>query len=134
MLPAENYTDKKPFEKKLKFTREPIAFNDDDLEGTIQPHDDTLVVTDWLNGFIVKRLLIDQGNGAEVMYPDLFNGLDLKNKDLFKYEMPLMGFDGQMVIPKGQISLIVNMEGKEVTVMFIEVTLYSSYTMILGRP
>ena len=32
-------------EKKLKYTQEPIAFNDDNLEGTIQPHDDTLVVT-----------------------------------------------------------------------------------------
>ena len=24
-----------PFEKKMKFSREPIAFDDDDLEGTI---------------------------------------------------------------------------------------------------
>ena len=24
----------------MKIGREPIAFNDDDLEGTIQPHDD----------------------------------------------------------------------------------------------
>ena len=31
--------------KKLNYTQEPIAFNDDDLEGTIQPHDDALVVT-----------------------------------------------------------------------------------------
>ena len=94
MVLAENYTDKKPSEKKLKFTREPIAFNDNDLEGTIQPHDNTLVVIDPLNGFIVKRVLIDQGSGAKVMYSDLFNGLDLKNKDLSKYDMPLMGFDG----------------------------------------
>ena len=34
-----------PSKKKLKLTREPIAFNDDNLEGTIQPHDDALVVT-----------------------------------------------------------------------------------------
>ena len=121
MVPAENCMDKQPYKKKLKFTRVPIAFNDDYLEGTIQPHDDTLVVTAWINGFIVKRVLIDQGSGAKVMYSDLFNGLDLKNKDLFKYEMPLMGFDGQMVIPKGQILLPVNMEVKEVTATFIVV-------------
>ena len=59
MVPAENCMDKQPYEKKLKFTRVPIAFNDDYLEGTIQPHDDTLVVTAWINGFIVKRVLID---------------------------------------------------------------------------
>ena len=38
-------SDEQPTEKKLKFTWEPIAFNDNDLEGTIQPHDDALVVT-----------------------------------------------------------------------------------------
>ena len=131
---AESCMGEQPSKKKLKYTREPIAFNDDDLEGTIQPHDDALVVTAWINGFIVKRVLIDQGSGAEVMYPNLFRGLGLKNEDLSKYDMPLMGFDGRMVIPKGQISLPVNMEGKEVMVTFIVVVSFFPYTAILGRP
>ena len=41
---TKNCTGKQPFEKKLKFTRLAIAFNDYDLEGTIQPHDNALVV------------------------------------------------------------------------------------------
>ena len=57
-----------------------------------------------------------------MMYPDLFKGLGLRNEDLFRYNTPLMGFDSRMVIPEGQISLPVNMEGKEVMV-----------TAILGR-
>ena len=32
-------------EKKIKIGREPIAFGDDDLEGTVQPHNDALIVT-----------------------------------------------------------------------------------------
>ena len=79
----------------------------------------------------MKRVLIDQGSGAEVMYPDLFRGLNLKNEDLSKYDTPLVGFNGQMVIPKGQISLPVNMEGKEVMVTFIVVASFSPYTEIL---
>ena len=82
-------------EKKLKYTQEPIAFNDNDLEGTIQLHDDALVVTAQINGFIVKRVLIDQGNGAEVMYPDLYRGLGLKKEDLSRYDTPLMGFEAK---------------------------------------
>ena len=54
---------------------------------------------------------MDQGNGAKVMYPNLFMGFGLKNEDLSKYDTPLVGFDGQMVVPKGQILLSVNMEG-----------------------
>jgi len=118
----------------LKLTREPIAFNDDNLEGMIQPYDDVLVVIARINGFIVKRVFIDQGSGAEVMYPDLFRGLGLKSEDLSKYDKPLVGFDGQIVILEGQISLPVNMEGKEVIVAFIVVASFSSYTTILGRP
>ena len=97
---AEDCSGKQPAEKKLKFTQEPIAFNNDDLEGTIQPHDDTARIND----FIVKRVLVDQGSGADVIYPDLFKGLGLKNKDLSKYDTPLVGFDGRMVILEGQIS------------------------------
>ena len=46
--------------------------------------------------------------------------------------MPLVRFDGRVVTPQGQISLPVNMEGKEVVAMFIVVALFSPYTMILG--
>ena len=101
---AEDCSGKQPVEKKLKFTQEPIAFNDDDLEGTIQSHDVALVVTTRINDFIVKRVLVDQGSGADVIYPNLFKGLRLKNKDLSKYDTPLVEFDGRMVILKGQIS------------------------------
>ena len=54
-----------------------------------------------INGFIVKRVLINRGGGAEVMYLDLFRGLGLKNEDLSKYDTPLVGFDGRMVVLEG---------------------------------
>ena len=42
---------------------------------------------------------MDQGSGAEIMYPYLFKGLNLKPKDLEKYDSLLVGFDGRTVIP-----------------------------------
>ena len=59
------------------------------------------MVTTRINGFVVKRVMVDQGNGADVMYPDLFKGLGLKSEDLSKYDTPLVGFDGRVVIPQG---------------------------------
>ena len=118
----------------MKFGREPIVFDDDNLEGTIQPHNDVLVVTARINGFLVKKVMIDQGSGADMMYPDLFKGLELKNEDLSKYSTPLVRFYGKMVILEGQISLLVNMEGKEVVVAFIVVASFSPYITILRRP
>ena len=87
-----------------------------------------------ISGFLVKRVMIDQGSGADVMCPNLFKGLRLKNQDLAKYDSPLVSLDGRVVIPQGQISLPVSMEGKEVIVTFIVVNTFSFYTAILGRP
>ena len=92
------------------------------------------MVTAQISSFLVKRMMIDQGNGADVMYPDLFKGLSLKKEDLMKHTSPLVGFDGKVVIPKGQISLPVIMGGKEVSMMFTIVSSFSPYTAILGRP
>nr|XP_023890961.1 uncharacterized protein LOC112003025 [Quercus suber] len=131
---VEGSTGVPPPAKRNKNAREPIAFDDSDLEGTIQPHDDALIVTARIGGFVVKRIMIDQGSGADVMYPDLFRGLGLRKGDLAKYSTPLVGFDGKMVTPEGQISLPVNMEGKEIMVSFVTVDSYSPYTAILGRP
>jgi len=38
-------------EKRLSPTREPITFGDNDLEGTSQPYDNTLVVASRIGGF-----------------------------------------------------------------------------------
>ena len=132
--PVENCYNEQPQEKKMKFAREPLAFDDNDLEGTVQPHDDALVVTTQISGLLVKRVMIDQGSGADIMYPNLFKGLRLRREELSKYDTPLVGFDGRMVIPQGQISLPVNMEGKQVVVSCIVVGSFSPYTVILGRP
>ena len=120
--------------KKMKFARELVSFDDDDLEETIQPHDDALVVTARINGFLVKRVMIDQGSGVDVMYPDLFKGLGLKKEDLVKHTSTLVGFDGKVVIPEGQISHPVIMGGKEVSVTFTIVSSFSPYITILGKP
>ena len=73
--------------------------------GTIQPHDDALVVTLRIGGYDVKMVMVDQGNRAEIMYPDLYRGLNLKLKDLIAYDSPLVSFNGKVVIPKSQIRL-----------------------------
>ena len=55
----------------------------------------------------MKRVMIDQGSAAKIMYPDLYKGLNLKAEDLTPYNSPLMSFEGKIIIPKGQIRLLV---------------------------
>ena len=82
-----------------------LGFSNEDKEGTFQPHDGALVVTIRIGGYDVKRVSINQESGAEIMYSDLYKGLNLKPEDLERYDLPLIDFDGRMVVPWGMIRL-----------------------------
>nr|XP_023880435.1 uncharacterized protein LOC111992806 [Quercus suber] len=127
--------DSGPEPKRSKVYPHPVlSFSEEDKIGTIQPHDDALVITLWIGGYDVKRVMVDDGNRAEIMYLDLYKGLKLRLKDLMPYSSPLMSFDGKIVMPKGQIRLPVQTSPEIVEVDFIMVDTYSPYTAIMARP
>ena len=78
--------------------------------------------------------MVDQDNCVEVMYPDLYKGLNLKPEDLTIYDSPLVSFDGKVVIPKGQIRMPVQAGLEVVEVDFIVVDAYSPYIAIVAKP
>ena len=121
--------------KRAKLNRSLVTgFSDEDKIGTVQPHDDTLVITLRIGGYDVKRVMVDQGNAAKIMYPDLFKELNLKTEDLIPYKSPLVSFEGKIIIPKGQVRLPVQIRSEIVEVDFIVVDAYSPYTAIVARP
>ena len=92
------------------------------------------MVTLRIGGYDVKRVLVDQGSGADIMYPSLFKGLKLRTEELACYDSPLIGFDGKIIFSKGQIRLPVQVGTEVVDVNFIVVDVYSPYTAIVVRP
>ena len=82
----------------------------------------------------MKRVLVDRGSGVEIMYPDLYKGLNLKAENLTAYDSPLVSFNGKVVIPRGQIRLPVQACSEVAEVDFIVVDVYSLYTTIVARP
>ena len=82
----------------------------------------------------MKRVMVDQGSAAEIMYPNLYKGLNLKSEDLTPYSSPFVSFGGKLIIPKSQIRLPVQTGSKLVEVDFIVVDAYSPYTAIIARP
>ncbi|XP_030959049.1 uncharacterized protein LOC115980999 [Quercus lobata] len=111
-----------------------LSFSDEDKIGTIQPHDDALVITLRIGGYDVKRVMVDQGSGVEIMYPDLYKGLNLRPENLTIYDSSLVSFDGKVVILKDQIRLPMQAGSEVVEVDFIVVDAYSPYTTIVARP
>ncbi|XP_050248970.1 uncharacterized protein LOC126696243 [Quercus robur] len=120
--------------KKVKRMASPmLGFSDEDKIGIIQSHDDALVITLRIGGYDVKRVLVNQGSAMEVMYPDLYKGLNLKLEDLTAYDSLLVSFEGKTVTPRGQIRLPIQTGLDIVEVDFIVVDAYSPYTAIVAR-
>ena len=72
-----------PEPKRAKMNFHPtLSFSEEDKIGTTQPHDDALLITLRIGYYDVKRVMMDGGSAAEVMYPDLYKGLNLKPEDL----------------------------------------------------
>ena len=78
--------------------------------------------------------MVDQGSGAEIMYLDLYKGLNFRPKDLTIYNFHLVSFDGKVVILKDQIRLPMQASSEVVEVDFIVVDVYSPYTAIMAKP
>ena len=75
-LPAE---ESQPEPKKARRNSYPVlSFSEEDKVGITQPHDDALLITLRIGSYDVKRVMVDDGSAAEIMYPNLYKGLKLK--------------------------------------------------------
>ena len=131
-LPTEE-PQSEPKRAKMNF-HPTLSFSKEDKIKNTQPHDNALLITLRIGDYDVKRVMGDGGSTAEVMYPDLYKGLNLKLEDLMPYNSSLMSFNGKLVIPKYMIRLPIQTGPEIVEVNVIMVDTYSPYTTIVGRP
>ncbi|KAK3013274.1 hypothetical protein RJ639_009595 [Escallonia herrerae] len=128
-----------PPNKKLKtIPAATITFSDDDSEGIKTPHDDPLVITIKAGNFDVKRVLIDNGSSAEILFHDAFKKMNIPTDRLRKMDTPLYGFSNHPVAAEGIIALpvVIGTPPTQANFMldFVVVKVPSAYNAILGRP
>ena len=88
--------------------------------------------------YTTRRVLIDNGSSANILYYPTFQQMRINNELLRLVNVPLIGFGGMNVLPVGTISLPVIVSSypwqinKEVN--FLVVDCLSSYNAIIGRP
>ncbi|KAK3008654.1 hypothetical protein RJ639_014857 [Escallonia herrerae] len=92
--------------KKLKTVPLPtISFSEDDVKNVKTPQDDPLFITIKAGNFDVKRVLVDNGTSAEVLFYDAFKKMNIPMDRLQKMDTPLYGFSNHSVIVEGVIAL-----------------------------
>ncbi|RWW43394.1 hypothetical protein BHE74_00050959, partial [Ensete ventricosum] len=86
----------------------------------------------------VKRVMIDTGSSADILYFDIFQRLGLIDLDLTPLTSTLTGFTGDFISPMGTTTIPVTFGGeprsKTLLVSFMVVKLPSAYNTIIGRP
>ncbi|KAG5530153.1 hypothetical protein RHGRI_030503 [Rhododendron griersonianum] len=110
-----------------------ITFTEQDLEGLFLPHNDALVLSIPFHRKMVRRVLVDQGSSADILFYSAFKALGLSKDQLTSVEAPLIGFTGIPVYPLGKIVLPVYAGSVKLDVEFIVVSSSSPYNAILGR-
>ncbi|GAV63016.1 hypothetical protein CFOL_v3_35654, partial [Cephalotus follicularis] len=115
-----------------------ISFSEVDYEGVRLPHNDPVVVTLMVELFTTKRILIDSGSLADILYKHAFDQLRILVDQLKPVKTPLVGFTGEMVNPLGSIDLSVVAgtapRQTQVQITFLVVDKPSPYNAIIGRP
>uniref|UniRef100_A0A2N9HJT9 Uncharacterized protein n=1 Tax=Fagus sylvatica TaxID=28930 RepID=A0A2N9HJT9_FAGSY len=110
----------------------------EDARKVFHPHDDALVVTLEIAGYSTRRVLIDNGSSADIIYLTAFQQMRIDKDQLRPIETPLVGFAGTSVYPLGIITLqlIAGTYPKQATkkVDFLVVDCPSAYNVIIGRP
>ncbi|KAG5556294.1 hypothetical protein RHGRI_006788 [Rhododendron griersonianum] len=110
-----------------------IRFTEQDLEGLSLPHNDALVLSLQFQRKLVRRVLVDQGSSAEILFYLAFKALGLSKEQLTPVEAPLIGFTGIPVYPLGKVVLPVYAGSVKLNIEFIVVSSPSPYNAILGR-
>ena len=84
-----------------------ITFSEDNARGIHQLHDDALVVTMTIAGFITRRVLIDNGSSADIIYLPSYQQIKIDKERLRLIDIPFVGFTGDKVKPSGIVSLMI---------------------------
>ncbi|KAL0458565.1 UNVERIFIED_CONTAM: hypothetical protein Slati_0483700 [Sesamum latifolium] len=101
-------------------------------------HNDALVITAILANYEVGRIFIYSGSSADILFGEVYDQMQLGDIFLEKVNTLLYGFSGEVVHPRGMVSLPLTMgrgtTRKTCLLKFLVVDVPSVYNVILGRP
>ena len=120
--------------KRFLLGTDDISFTAKEQEKVLTPHHDALVISRIVANCLVKRILVDNGSSANIIFQAAYQDLGLEKSALTRRITPLIGFSGEVKQTAGEVILPVYAEGISMSTKFLVVDCQSSYNMILGKP
>ncbi|XP_016177634.1 uncharacterized protein LOC107619914 [Arachis ipaensis] len=115
-----------------------ITFNKADICSAAPHLDDPVVISIQTGDLLVRKVLLDPGSSADVLFYSTFLKMNLSEKLIQPSSGELVGFSGERVPIKGYIWLKTTIGGnssfRTLDIQYLIVDCISPYNIILGRP
>jgi hypothetical protein len=90
---------------KSKWSHIPITFSQEDLQLKDYPHNDPMVISCVIKGFLVHNFLVDTGSAADIIFAKAFRQMQEAEDKIHDATHPLCGFEGRQIIALGKITM-----------------------------
>ncbi|XP_030478239.1 uncharacterized protein LOC115695304 [Cannabis sativa] len=111
-----------------------ISFVNDEATYLLHPHHDALVISLYIANCFIKRVLIDNGRSANILFINALRDMKVDESTITRKSTVLIRFSGEQKHSIGEVNLHVWAKGVNLQTKFIVVDCPSSYNAILGRP
>jgi hypothetical protein len=122
---------------KSKWSHIPITFSQEDLQLKDYPHNDAMVISCVIKGFLVHNVLVDIGSAADIIFAKAFQQMQELEDKIHDATHPLCGFEGRQIVALGKITMLVTFgyvhNTRTEQVVFDIVDMGYPYNAIIGR-
>jgi hypothetical protein len=122
---------------KSKWSHIPITFSQEDLQLKDYPHNDAMVISCVIKGFLVHNVLVDTGSATDIKFVKAFRHMQEPEDKIHDATHPLCGFGGRQIVALGKITMLVTFgyihNTRTEQVIFDIVDMEYPYNAIIGR-
>jgi hypothetical protein len=92
---------------RSKWSHIPITFSQEDLQLKDYPHNDAMVISCVMKGFLVHNVLVDTCSAADIIFAKAFRQMQEQEDKIHDATRPLCGFGGRQIMALGKITMSV---------------------------
>jgi hypothetical protein len=122
---------------KSKWSHIPITFSKEDLQLKDYPHNDAIVISCVIKGFLVHNVLVDTGSAIDIIFAKAFKQMQELDDKIHNATHPLYGFGGRQIVALSKIAMSITFDYVHNTrtehVVFDIVDMEYPYNAIIGR-
>jgi hypothetical protein len=92
---------------RSKWSNIPIIFSQEDLQLKDYPHNDAMVISCVIKGFLVHNVLVDTGSATDIIFAKAFRQMQEPEDKIHDATHPLCGFGGRQIVALGKMTMSV---------------------------